>query len=170
MKNIAKSTLLAFLVALFSTLISVSATAAEETKLSDQIEMEEIDVNEIEINHSDAVLKDTLRPHPDHDVVDTALVFNNALSAPTIVHCVAYSANGNPLGRGRVKIEGRGLKFMRASDLANGRDYIGSVRCKARGKVLPSAFIVGAVLTDTKAKAKFDWPGTRIIFPAVATY
>lgn len=170
MKDIKKSTFRVFFGAFLATLISVSATAAEEMKLSDQTGMEESDVNEIEINHSDAELRDTLKPRPDHDVTDTALIFKNALFTPTIVHCVAYSANGNPLGRARVKVPGNGLRFMTASDLAHGRDFIGSARCKARGKVLPSAFIVGAGFSDTTAKAKFDWPGTRISFPAVITY
>ena len=162
MKNIEKSTLSVFFVAVFATFFSFSAMAVEVAQVSD--------ATEIEIDRGEAELRDTLRPHPDNDVIDTALVFTNGLETPTSVHCVAFSENGQALGRAWVRIPGRGLRFMRASDLANGRDFIGSAKCKARGKVIPTAFIVGLGLTDTKAKATIDWTGTQMIFPAVVTY
>ncbi|HEC15191.1 MAG TPA: hypothetical protein ENI99_01245 [Sedimenticola sp.] len=143
----------------------VAPVAAEEIQLSEQAA-----VAEIEIDRGPEELQAVLRPRPDLDTTDTALVFNNALHKTAVVRCVAFGANGHALGRVRIKIPGNGLRFIRASDLANGLDFIGSARCSARGKIVPSAFIVGRILTDTPAKAAFDWPVTRMRFPAIATF
>lgn len=148
----------------------MAAAIAAPVAAVETLSIEQIAVAEIEVNRGADELQAVLRPHPDRDIVNTVLVFNNTLRATTVVRCVAYGANGRPLGRVKVKIPGNGLRFVLASDLANGIDFIGSVRCSARGKVVPTAFIVGRGLTDTKAKARFDWAGTWMRFPAVVTY
>ena len=150
--------------ALMATAIAAPVAAAEA------LSIEQIAVAEVEVTRSADELQAVLRPHPDLDIVNTVLVFNNALRATTVVRCVAFGHNGRPLGRAKLKVPGNGLRFLLASDLANGRDFIGSAICKAKGKVVPSAFIVGRGLTDAKAKSRFDWPGTRMRFPAVVTY
>ena len=140
--------------ACLGTLMAMALAApvsAEETPTRDQPVL-----NEIEVTHSVNELEAVLRRHPDIDVTDTALVFNNALRRTTVVRCVAFGRNGRPLGRVRTKVPGNGLQFILASDLADGLDFIGSARCWARGRVVPSAFIVGpGMLTDTPAKATF---------------
>jgi len=147
------------------TIAIAAPVAAAETQ-----PIEQIAVAEVEVNRSADELQAVLRPHPDLDIVNTVLVFNNALRATAVVRCVAFGPNGRPLGRVKLKVPGNGLRFILASDLANGRDFIGSARCSARGKIVPSAFIVGRGLTDTPAKSRLDWPGTRMRFPAVVTY
>ncbi len=132
--------------------------------------IEQIAVAEVEVSRNADELQAVLRPHPDLDIVNTVLVFNNALRATAVVRCVAYGANGRPLGRVKVKIPGNGLRFILASDLANGRDFIGSARCSSVGKIIPSAFIVGRGLTDAPVKSTQGWPGTKMHFPVVVTY
>ncbi len=180
--------------ACFVTLMAMAGAApaaAEGTAVHD-LRM----LNEIEVKHNLNELEAVLRPRPDIDLTDTALVFNNALRHTTVVRCVAFGRNGHPLAKVRTIVPGNGLRFILASDLADGLDFIGSARCWARGKVVPSAFIVGpSMLTDAPAKAAFsrrdpvpvepstssltDVPvdvdarrltATRIRFPTVVTY
>lgn len=151
-------------------------------------------LTEVEIERDYAELQPMLRPRPDIDTTDTALLFNNALRRTSVVYCVAYGANGQALGKVRVKVPGNGVRFILASDLSDGRDFVGSSRCRARGKIVPSAFIVGAGFSDTPAQAKHHvraqlatdsaaldvsevaeisdrrWPTTTMRFPAIATY
>ncbi len=132
--------------------------------------IEEIAVAEVEVSRDADELRAALRPHPDLDIVNTVLAFNNAFPARTAVRCAAYGINGHPLGRVKVKIPGNGLRFILASDLANGRDFVGSARCSSVGKIIPSAFIVGRGLTDAPVKSTQGWPGTKMHFPVVVTY
>ena len=68
----------------------------------------------------------------DTDVANTALVFNNVSRRATKVFCTAFASNGEILGRSMVGVPSNGVKYIRASDLSNGVDYVGSATCKAR--------------------------------------
>jgi len=180
--------------ACFGTLMAMAVAApvtAQEIQARDLATLDEIMGD-----RSVEELPEVLRPRPDYDVTDTALVFNNALHSTTVVRCVALGRDGKPMVKFRIKIPGNGLRFILASDFAHGRDFIGSAHCRARGKVVPAAFIVGpGMLTDTPALATFkrrnvlpvepgalsitDTPAdvdlarpsaTRMRFPAVVTY
>ncbi|MCF6355170.1 MAG: hypothetical protein L3J26_08740 [Candidatus Polarisedimenticolaceae bacterium] len=147
------------------------AMAAPVAAIGEVQSIEQIAVDEVEVTRGADELQAVLRPHPDLDVVNTVLVFNNVLSATVVVRCVAYGVNGRPLGKiNKVKIPGNGLRFILASDLANGRDFVGSTLCHSEGKIVPAAFIAGRILTDTPAKTTHGWPGTKIRFPTVVTY
>ncbi len=153
-----------FVTACFGTLLTMvvaAPTTAQELQAQDLSVL-----NEVEVNHGGDRLEAVLRPHPDIDVTDTALVFNNALRRTTVVRCVAFGRNGRPLGKVRTKVPGNGMRFILASDLADDLDFIGSAHCWARGRVVPSAFIVGpGMLTDTPAKATVTGRGVHAAEP-----
>ncbi len=146
------------------------AMAAPVAAMEGVQSIEQIAVDEVEVNRGADELQAVLRPHPDRDVVNTVLAFNNAHRTEVVVRCVAYNANGRPLGKAWVKIPGNGLRFILASDIANGRDFVGSTRCHSAGKIVPAAFIVGRVLSDTPANSTLGWGGTKMRFPTVVTY
>ncbi len=146
------------------------AMAAPVAAIGEVQSIEQIAVDEVEVTRGADELQAVLRPHPDRDVVNTVLAFNNIHRTEVAVRCVAYNAHGRPLGKAWVKVPGNGLRFMLASDIANGRDFVGSTRCHSAGKIVPAAFIVGRMLTDTPANASRGWGGTKMRFPTVLTY
>lgn len=88
-------------------------------------------------------LQAMLKKTPDVDVVDTALVFNNPRNHKTLVAWVGYNANGRALGRAYTVVPANGVRFIRASDISNGRDYLGSASCKARARLIPASLYCG---------------------------
>jgi len=127
---------------------------------------------EIEIDRVSDELRDVVRPdrRADPDSTDSALVFNNPRRHVTWVYCVAYNGAGAAIGRARLRIPGNGVRFVFASDMAAGQDFVGSATCAARSRVVPSLFIVGGGLTDAKALVNHGWDQTRIRFPVVAAF
>jgi hypothetical protein len=125
---------------------------------------------EIEVNRGITDLEPILRPTPDRDSTDIALVFNNPRVRGAAVRCVALNQNGRPIGRIIVRIPGNGVRLTLVSDIVDGRDFIGSVRCRTTAPVIPSAFIVGSGLTDAKAQVVGNWETNSIRFPLVATF
>ncbi len=123
-----------------------------------------------EISRDAIDLRAVLVPRPDLDTVDTALVFTNPRNAPTWVVCAGHNANGKPVGRARTRVPAHGVRLIFASDLSNGGDYIGSAVCKARSRVVPSAFIIGAELSDAPARTSHGWSESTVNFPIVATF
>lgn len=105
----------------------------------------------VEIIRSADELPDVLRRHPeDRDFINTALVLTDAGGRPSVAYCVAYNQRGEAVGRGFTKVPGNGVSLVFASDLSNGLDFIGKIRCKSRGLVSGTAFIVGAEFSDTR--------------------
>lgn len=128
-------------------------------------------LSEVEIDRISDQLRDVIRPDQrDPDSTDSALVFNNPRRHVTWVYCVAYNGSGNPIGRTRLRVPGNGVRFVFASDMAAGQDFVGSATCAARSRVVPSLFIVGGGLTDAKALVNHGWDQTRIRFPVVASF
>ena len=111
-----------------------------------------------------------LKPRPDVDVIDTALIFNNPRRHKTLVACAGYDANGRVLGRAYTVVPANGVRFLRASDISNGRDFIGSAQCKARARVIPSSFVVGVGFSDAPAEIVNGWDNSSMRFPIVASY
>ena len=134
------------------------------------VEAVDRDADVAEISRSDADLCDVLVPRPDRDTVDTALVFTNPRGAATWVVCAGHNANGRGVGRAKTLVPAHGVRLIFASDLSNGRDYIGSAACKSRSRIVPSAFIIGADLSDAPARTSNGWSESQINFPIVATY
>ena len=125
----------------------------------------------IEITRDAAELPNELRPRPpeDADVADTALVFTNEGGSAARVRCAGFNKNGYAVGRAWVAIPARGLRYVLASDLSRGRDFVGQVQCSAPVQVKGSAVFLGPDLTDLPA---FQVRGNfgRLRFPVVATY
>ena len=97
-------------------------------------------------------------------------MFHNPRGWTALVRCVGFNHNGTPVGRIALKIPGNGLRFALASDLANGLDFIGSAACRSTAHVIPSAFVIGPGLTDTKAQIMHGWDVNRYRFPVIASF
>lgn len=107
----------------------------------------------------------------DADVANTALVFNNSGRRATVVHCTAFSGNGELLGSGQMRVPAKGVKYLRASDLAGGVDFVGSAFCKSRGRVTAtSVFLAPGSITDLHVKQYRRKRTTRMMFPLIASY
>ena len=131
------------------------------------------DSTEVEIDRNADTLRDVIRPRPkDIDVADTVLIFTNTGPGPARVKCVAYDPSGVPIGRARLHVPGNGLKFMTASDLSNGRDFIGHAACNSQQHVMPSAIFLGpqTEIENLNVRVADHDYTTRIRFPLVATY
>lgn len=124
----------------------------------------------LEVIRDATELQAMLKKAPDVDVVDTALVFNNPRNHKTLVACVGYNANGRALGRAYTVVPANGVRFIRASDISNGRDFLGSASCKARSRLIPASFIVGVGFSDAPARVVHGWDASSMRFPVVASY
>jgi len=125
----------------------------------------------VEITRDPADLPHVLQPQSpeDADVADTVLVFTNESSSPMRVRCEGFNKNGRPVGRAWVAIPNRGLRYIMASDLSRGRDWVGQVHCHGSAQVRGTAVLLGRNLTDLPAIQARDGFG-RLRFPVVATY
>jgi hypothetical protein len=131
-------------------------------------QVEEVDIGreevQLRVDISDAIERDT-------DVANTALVFNNSGRIATVVYCTAYAGNGDVLGRGKTRVPARGVRYLRASDLSDGVDFVGSAVCKARGRVTATAvFLAPGAITDIDVKQHKRGRSTRMRFPLIASY
>ena len=131
-------------------------------------QIEEVDIGREEVqlraDITDAIERDT-------DVANTALVFNNSGRIATVVYCTAFAGNGDVLGRGKTRVPARGVKYLRASDLSDGVDFVGSAVCKARGRVTAtSVFLAPGAITDLDVKQRRQNRSTRMRFPLIASY
>jgi hypothetical protein len=124
----------------------------------------------VEIDRDIRALSDELRPRDlDRDYADTALVFSNLGGEATKVLCVVFNGNGRLVGRAWLRLPALGVRYMLASDLANGVDLVGHAQCAAEGTVEGTAIFLGPGLTDLPAK-QVEGAFGRIRFPLVATY
>ena len=123
-------------------------------------------VAEVEIDNDPDLLTDELRD-PDPDIADTFMIFTSQHGRRAIVRCVARDKNGVVVGRSLTRVPAHGLRYVRASQMSNGVDFIGSVNCRTRGRVIPTTVFLGPVqITDLKARRV----GYRLNFPVVAHY
>ena len=124
----------------------------------------------VEIERDGSALAAMLRPLPDRDIVDTALIFTNLRGGTAVVTCTAFGPQGNTLGRYRVRVPESGLRFILASDISSGGDFVGSARCLSIGDVTGSAYLTGPQVTDMRVRHQRGPQGGWITFPVVATY
>ena len=107
----------------------------------------------------------------DTDVANTALVFNNTTNEDASVLCRAYGANGELLGRRFARVPARGVRYLRASDLSSGADFVGSAVCASRSRVAASAvFLAPGSITNLDVIQAGPWDAHNIRFPLIATY
>lgn len=145
----------------------VQAGPAKQAAALDAVPDEE--APEIERDALD--LQARLRERPtDRDSVDTALVFTNPGGDVAWVKCAGFDDRGRFVGAARTRVPIRGLRYLRASDVAGGRDFVGHVLCRSRGAVIGSAVLVGAGLTDLDVQQRGAARRTLLRFPLVASY
>ena len=128
-------------------------------------------IAEVEIDRDTDDLRHEIRPRPtDVDIADTLLVFSNSGPEPAEVRCVAWLRDGTPFARAYVMVPGSGVKFMAASDISGGKDFIGQVTCHTQQHVVPSAIFLGPQIENLNVRVTGHDVRTRIRFPLVATY
>lgn len=111
-----------------------------------------------------------VEPQPeDPDFADTALVFTNMRNTRAGVKCVAFNKNGVPVGRTRTPIPPLGVRYVLASDMSDGEDFVGQVQCAPYGRVMGSVVFIGPGLTDLPVR-NGRLGKSRIRFPLVAHY
>ena len=83
--------------------------------------------------------------------------------------CNGGSAGGSPIGRTRTVVPPLGLRYVLASDMSNGVDFVGQVQCAPRGRIVGSVVFIGPAVTDLPVhNGKLG--KSRIRFPLVAHY
>jgi hypothetical protein len=127
-------------------------------------------INVVDVAREIDTLPDEIEPTPeDSDVADTALVFTNMSRSTSAVQCVAFNKNGRPIGRTRTVVPPLGLRYVLASDMSNGVDFVGQVQCAPRGRVIGSVVFIGPAVTDLPVR-NGKLGKSRIRFPLVAHY
>ncbi len=128
-------------------------------------------VAEREIDLDGAVLAEEMR-RPDRDTTDTAVIASNSGDKAALVVCNAANANGRVLGRAAMRVPAGGLRFLRASDIANGADYVGQVRCKSRSAhVTGSAILVApSGFTSLRVRQRYVDGVLHIQAPVTASF
>ena len=116
-------------------------------------------------------LPDDIRPPDDLDSADTVLLFTNIGNQPAMVKCVAFDRNGTPIGRTATRVPALGLRYVTASDISDGLDFIGQVQCARRGQIVGSVVFIGPGFTDLPVMNRSNGGGKgRIRFPLVVHY
>lgn len=132
-------------------------------------EVTEVDPG-VEIVRDATAISDLItRPADDPDFIDTALVLTDLGGRASVAYCAAFDQQGNAIGRVFTSIPGNGASVLLASDMAMGQDFVGKIKCRARGNVVGTAFIVGPGLTDTKVRSRHDRLGSRILVQAAVS-
>lgn len=130
----------------------------------------------IEVERLALELRDRIErpPEEDPDLADTALVFTNVMNRDALVRCRAFDGDGDVIGRARLRVPPRGVRWLLASDLSQGEDFIGSTHCFVTTRVRGTAVFIGPGLTDLPAGPNPDLVselrGHRLAFPLVAHY
>jgi len=131
----------------------------------------ELQMPEIDIDRDGDALRDEIRPRPiDTDIADTALIFTNLTPNHVYVTCIARDQSGTLIGRTRTRLPSRGLRYVRASDFSDGRDFVGHAECKSNGQAVATAVLFGAEITDLSATSRRRGRGMHHRFPVIATY
>lgn len=151
--------------ALCLSLLLASAAGAQSLGTTDVTQADGVSVDRDSLELADRVNT----PPEDVDFVDTAMIFTNT-DGRSIVKCAARNANGKLIGRAWVALPNRGLRFLLASDIAGGTDFVGSVDCRSNGRVVGTALLLGPRgVTDLPSRRiQLDGP-VGIAFPVVAT-
>ena len=125
----------------------------------------------VEVDRDGDQLRDEIRPRPtDVDVADTALVFTNRSQRTVEIRCISRGHNGSIIGQAGTHVPPSGLRYIRASDFSDGRDYVGSAECKSNRRVISSAILFGEEITRLDSKSRRQGRGMNHFFPVVATY
>ncbi len=169
--SISKSRVFVVLGAALTLCFAGSASADSARKLERKITTADVRALDIsEIARPIDQLPDELEPRPeDPDVADTALVFTNIYNRAARVRCVAFDKQGEAIGRTSTRIPPRGVRYVLASDMSDGEDFVGQVQCIPYGRIVGSAVFIGPGLTDVPVRTG-KIGKSRIYFPLVAHY
>ena len=132
-----------------------------------EVKLDVQDTEEVEIARELDTLPSDIAP-PDLDVADTVLLFTNFSNYGAAVKCVGFDRNGTPIGRTLTRIPRLGVRYVLASDISNGLDFIGHVQCAKHGRVEGTALFIGPGVTDLPVLNR--GVKNRIRFPVVAHY
>jgi len=135
-----------------------SGTSVAQVEVADTLPEYEVDRNAAELN-------DRVKRPDDTDIFDTAILFSSYDRDPGVVHCVAFNARGERIGRARTKVPSNGVKLMFASDISKQFDFLGKVTCRSRGQIHGSAYLLGPVFSDLEASTVSDRAGSTIRVP-----
>lgn len=149
--------------------VAASPSAAQDLVANDAIVSDEIASDVPEISRDPSDLAPDLRPI-DEDVANTALVFTNWSGRDTAILCVAFSGEGRRIGRRWIKVPSNGTKYLLASDLSGGRDFVGNAQCSGEARIHGTAVFLGAGFSDLPVSNVDHRGDGRIRFPLVATY
>lgn len=129
------------------------------------------DIETIEVDRNGDELRDEIRPRPtDVDITDTALVFTNRSHKVVKVRCISRTQDGAIIGQATTTVPAYGLRYIRASDFSEGRDYVGSAACKSNGRVVSGAILFGEEITQLNSDSRRRGRGMAHFFPVVVTY
>ena len=154
----------------FSSVLAVFLVAAFSQALSAEDSMSDRMDDGVEITRDAVDLETLIRDQPeDPNVLDTALILTNQTAQSARARCVAYNHLGEAEARAWVRLAGNGMRVFLASDIVSGR-FVGSVRCKVRGRAAGSAFILGTVFSSGQVKNALAWDESRISMPVVVAF
>jgi hypothetical protein len=126
------------------------------------------DIDGVEVARDATDLRDEV-DRPDRDIVDTVLAFTNLGQGAARVSCVAFAANGEPVGSIWISVPANGMRFALASDISGSRDFTGHARCRTGPRVLgTSVLLAPGAITDLSVR-QIRRPGMTI-FTVIATY
>lgn len=129
------------------------------------------DAPEIDVARDGAELQDEIRVRPtDVDIADTALIFTNTTAQQGGVRCIARGQDGAVVGRTYTTLPPNGLRYVRASDFSEGRDFVGHAMCVSKGRPVVTAVLFGEEITDLKTKTRRRGRYMIHRFPVIATY
>ena len=129
------------------------------------------DVTEVDVARDGAELQDEIRVRPaDVDIADTALIFTNTTGQLGGVRCIARTQDGAVVGRTFTALPPNGLRYVRASDFSEGRDYVGHATCISKGRPVATAVLFGEEITDLKTETTRRGRYMVHRFPVIATY
>ena len=131
----------------------------------------ELAVPEIDVERDGEALRDEIRPRPvETDIADTALVFTSHAADVVRVKCVARDQSGTVVGRIVTRLPAHGLRYIRASDFSDGRDFVGHADCKSDGRITATGMLFGVEITDLPTKSRRRGRGMVHEYPLIATY
>ena len=122
----------------------------------------------VEIDRPVDELPGDISPYPeDTDRIETVMIFTNTSSRPAVVHCSGFARDGAALGRVRVRVGGNSLRHILGADISNGDDFVGHVKCRATGRVVASAVLVGPTIENLNVVG--GGGARQFLFPVVAS-
>lgn len=128
------------------------------------------EVDPPDVTHDESELEGVLEEPVDAPHVNTALVFSSLADVGLRVVCRARNAQGEAVGHAAVRVPPHGVRFLLASDFADGTPFLGQVRCLSPRGIRGSGFARSANgITDVPSPEHREGRRLMIHFPVVVT-